>query len=245
MEAVAVQTGRPAVLGAMSGTSAAFDARGRLLLWQPHQATGAFVVTVPLVGVDTPYMRVGDWALWAAAGRWPARRARPCSAGPPATAYHAATSPVRIVRRPRESSGARRRAAGLPGLTTQPSPFGHAMALLAHTLIEGQRCRGRCNDTEANAEMVPARPLVQQVTGLAIGQRSGRELRIGGLVHRDGDGDDPRGRRRGHNGCTVSMFNLLGCGGRDADDARSGTQRDHQRADSVGVLGEPVAELGR
>ena len=68
MEAVrAVETGRPAVLGAMSGTSAAFDARGRLLLWQPHQATGAFVVTVPLVRVDTPYMRVGDWPLWLAA----------------------------------------------------------------------------------------------------------------------------------------------------------------------------------
>ena len=59
--------GRPALLGAMSGTSAAFDARGRLLLWQPHQVTGAFVVTVPLVRVDTPYMRVGDWPLWLAA----------------------------------------------------------------------------------------------------------------------------------------------------------------------------------
>ena len=68
MEAVrAMETGRPAVLGAMSGTSAAFDARGRLLLWQPHQVTGAFVVTVPLVRVDTPYVRVGDWALWLAA----------------------------------------------------------------------------------------------------------------------------------------------------------------------------------
>jgi apolipoprotein N-acyltransferase len=68
MEAVrAVETGRPAVLGAMSGTSAAFDARGRLLLWEPHDVTGAFVVTVPLVRVDTPYVRVGDWALWMAA----------------------------------------------------------------------------------------------------------------------------------------------------------------------------------
>ena len=68
MEAVrAVETGRPAVLGAMSGTSAAFDARGRLLLWEPHNVTGAFVVTVPLVRVDTPYVRVGDWALWVAA----------------------------------------------------------------------------------------------------------------------------------------------------------------------------------
>jgi apolipoprotein N-acyltransferase len=51
----------------MSGTSAAFDARGRLLLWQPHQVTGAFVVTVPLVRADTPYLRVGDWPLWLAA----------------------------------------------------------------------------------------------------------------------------------------------------------------------------------
>jgi len=68
MEAVrAVETGRPAVLGAMSGTSAAFDVRGRLLLWEPYDVTGAFVVTVPLVRVDTPYVRVGDWALWVAA----------------------------------------------------------------------------------------------------------------------------------------------------------------------------------
>jgi apolipoprotein N-acyltransferase len=48
----------------MSGTSAAFDARGRLLRWQPHQVTGAFVVTVPLVRVDTPYVRVSDCPLW-------------------------------------------------------------------------------------------------------------------------------------------------------------------------------------
>src|SRR5918995_6347146 len=68
MEAVrAVETGRPAVLGAMSGTSTAFDARGRLLLWEPYNVTGAFVVVVPLVRVDTPYVRVGDWALWVAA----------------------------------------------------------------------------------------------------------------------------------------------------------------------------------
>ena len=68
MEAVrAVETGRPAVLGTMSGTSAAFDARGRLLLWEPYNVTGAFVVAVPLVRVDTPYVRVGDWALWVAA----------------------------------------------------------------------------------------------------------------------------------------------------------------------------------
>ena len=68
MEAVrAVETGRPAVLAAMSGTSAAFDAGGRLLLWQPHDVTGTFLVTVPLVRLDTPYARVGDWALWVAA----------------------------------------------------------------------------------------------------------------------------------------------------------------------------------
>jgi apolipoprotein N-acyltransferase len=60
----------------MSGTSAAFDARGRLLLWQPHQATGAFVVTVPLIRVDTPYVRVGDWPLWLAAA------VTACTAGP-------------------------------------------------------------------------------------------------------------------------------------------------------------------
>jgi predicted amidohydrolase len=91
MEAVrAMETGRPAVLGAMSGTSAAFDARGRLLLWQPHQVTGVFVVTVPLVRVDTPYAR---WATghcgWPPQSR-PARRARPSSAEPSitGTAHH-------------------------------------------------------------------------------------------------------------------------------------------------------------
>jgi hypothetical protein len=85
MEAVrAMETGRPAVLGAMSGTSAAFNARGRLLLWQPHQVTGAFLVTVPLVRVDTPTC---GWAT----GRygWPRRcglhrgRGRPPPGPPP------------------------------------------------------------------------------------------------------------------------------------------------------------------
>jgi len=32
-----------------------------------HDVTGAFVVTVRLVRVDTPHVRVGDWALWVAA----------------------------------------------------------------------------------------------------------------------------------------------------------------------------------
>jgi apolipoprotein N-acyltransferase len=34
---------------------------------QQHQVTGAFLVTVPLIRVDTPYVRVGDWPLWLAA----------------------------------------------------------------------------------------------------------------------------------------------------------------------------------
>jgi apolipoprotein N-acyltransferase len=57
----AVESGRPAVLVAVSGTSAAFDARGRQLAWVPSHETGAFVVNVPLSQEDTPYVRYGDW----------------------------------------------------------------------------------------------------------------------------------------------------------------------------------------
>jgi apolipoprotein N-acyltransferase len=61
MEAVrAVESGRPAVLVAMSGTSAAFDARGRRLAWVPSDHRGTFVVEVPLSAEATPYVRWGD-----------------------------------------------------------------------------------------------------------------------------------------------------------------------------------------
>jgi apolipoprotein N-acyltransferase len=90
----AVETGRPAVLVELSGTSAAFDPRGRRLAWVPPGTRQTFVVDVPLSREDTPYVRHGDWVL-AASGAvtagWlllrrrrgtegdPARRPRPCA----------------------------------------------------------------------------------------------------------------------------------------------------------------------
>lgn len=62
----AVESGRPAVLVAVSGTSSAFDARGRQLAWYPADWEGVFVVDIPLTTEDTPYVRFGDWALWLA-----------------------------------------------------------------------------------------------------------------------------------------------------------------------------------
>ncbi len=60
----AVASGRPAVLVAVSGVSAAFDSRGRLLLWYPADQVGAFAVDVPLFKEDTFYVRFGDWVVW-------------------------------------------------------------------------------------------------------------------------------------------------------------------------------------
>jgi apolipoprotein N-acyltransferase len=57
----AVESGRPAVLVAVSGTSAAFDARGRRLAWVDQHETGAWTVEVPLSREDTPFVRWGDW----------------------------------------------------------------------------------------------------------------------------------------------------------------------------------------
>ena len=62
----AVASGRPAVLVAVSGVSAAFDSRGRLLMWHPADQVGAFGVDVPLAKEDTPYVRFGDWVVWLA-----------------------------------------------------------------------------------------------------------------------------------------------------------------------------------
>jgi len=56
----AVEAGRPVVQAALSGTSAAFDARGRRLAWAPGGWRGAASVAVPLSRERTPYARVGD-----------------------------------------------------------------------------------------------------------------------------------------------------------------------------------------
>jgi apolipoprotein N-acyltransferase len=62
----AVESGRPAVLIQVSGTSAAFDARGDRLAWVDQDEQRAFVVDVPLGQEETFYLRHGDWVLTAA-----------------------------------------------------------------------------------------------------------------------------------------------------------------------------------
>ncbi len=64
----AVESGRPAVLVTLSGTSTAFDARGRRLAWIPADQETAFVVDVPLSQEETPYVRLGDWVVWLSVG---------------------------------------------------------------------------------------------------------------------------------------------------------------------------------
>ncbi|TDD37337.1 hypothetical protein E1286_37300 [Nonomuraea terrae] len=51
----------------LSGTSAAFDARGRPLAWIGPDYRGVFVIDVPLSREPTPYVRFGEWAPIAAA----------------------------------------------------------------------------------------------------------------------------------------------------------------------------------
>lgn len=57
----AVESGRPAVLVAVSGTSAAFDPRGRRLAWVDQDETRAWTVDVPLSTEETLFVRWGDW----------------------------------------------------------------------------------------------------------------------------------------------------------------------------------------
>jgi len=57
----AVEAGRPVVQAALSGVSAAFDARGRRLAWRPAGWRGAVVVELPRSREATPYARWGDW----------------------------------------------------------------------------------------------------------------------------------------------------------------------------------------
>ena len=90
----AVESGRPAVLVAVSGTSAAFDSRGNRLAWIPAGERRSFVVEVPLSREQTPYVRWGDWVLWwswsalavaGAAVTWRRRYRRPASGVPPSS----------------------------------------------------------------------------------------------------------------------------------------------------------------
>jgi apolipoprotein N-acyltransferase len=78
----AVESGRPVLQAALSGTSAAFDARGRRLAWAPGGWRGAAVVELPLSAERTPYVRAGDvvplacWVALAAGAVAAARRRR-------------------------------------------------------------------------------------------------------------------------------------------------------------------------
>jgi apolipoprotein N-acyltransferase len=64
----AAETGRPAVQAALTGDSAAFDSRGRLLGWMGSAQRGVLRVTLPLppVSVRTPFDRLGDYVPWTA-----------------------------------------------------------------------------------------------------------------------------------------------------------------------------------
>lgn len=58
----AVETGRPAISATLAGTTAAFDAQGRRLLWHP-QSTGTSVIPLRLAERATPFDRFGDWVV--------------------------------------------------------------------------------------------------------------------------------------------------------------------------------------
>jgi apolipoprotein N-acyltransferase len=72
----AAETGRPVVQAALTGVSAAFDARGRRLEWMDTPRRGAAVVTLQPSRGRTPYDRFGDYVPWLAvmitfaAGLW-------------------------------------------------------------------------------------------------------------------------------------------------------------------------------
>ncbi len=58
-----MESGRPAVLVQVSGTSAAFDPRGDRLAWVDQDEQRAFVIDVPVGQEETFYLRHGDWVL--------------------------------------------------------------------------------------------------------------------------------------------------------------------------------------
>ena len=66
----AAETGRPVVQAALTGDSAAFDARGRLLAWAGPTDRGITLVRLglPAASARTPYDRLGDYVPWTATG---------------------------------------------------------------------------------------------------------------------------------------------------------------------------------
>jgi apolipoprotein N-acyltransferase len=64
----AAETGRPVVQAALTGVTAAFDARGRLLAWMSQSQHGVVTVRLglPATSAKTIYDRLGDYVPWAA-----------------------------------------------------------------------------------------------------------------------------------------------------------------------------------
>jgi apolipoprotein N-acyltransferase len=62
----AAESGRPTVQAALTGDSAAFDSRGRLLAWKGATGRGVLRITLPLPArpVRTPFSRFGDYVPW-------------------------------------------------------------------------------------------------------------------------------------------------------------------------------------
>jgi apolipoprotein N-acyltransferase len=66
----AAEAGRPVAQAALTGDSAAFDARGRLLGWAGTSDRGVLMVRLPLPAASsrTLYDRLGDYVPWTATG---------------------------------------------------------------------------------------------------------------------------------------------------------------------------------
>jgi apolipoprotein N-acyltransferase len=66
----AAETGRPVAQAALTGDSAAFDARGRLLAWEGAGYRGVLLVrmALPAISSRTLYDRLGDYVPWTATG---------------------------------------------------------------------------------------------------------------------------------------------------------------------------------
>jgi apolipoprotein N-acyltransferase len=62
----AAETGRPVVQAALTGDSAAFDSRGRLLAWAGTSYRGVLLVhlDLPAASARTPYDQLGDYVPW-------------------------------------------------------------------------------------------------------------------------------------------------------------------------------------
>jgi apolipoprotein N-acyltransferase len=66
----AAETGRPVVQAALTGVTAAFDSRGRLLAWMGQSSRGVVTVRLdlPAASARTFYDRFGDYVPWTAVG---------------------------------------------------------------------------------------------------------------------------------------------------------------------------------